>query len=297
MATTFKSNKRVNFNNSHLNNYMSFVETEEARPYILQARRFPPYNREEEIAAIKKAKSGKQTDIDEFINHNLLLAVVAARHFMHVGVPLADLIQYANIGLIKAARAYIEHPDYYLKNRFNTYAVWYIRKYITEGIEEYQMIAKPHMLYINSNKVKDAIEHLTSLDSEIIIDVEKLSEYLGLTMNEVKSAVVSDTTIVSTDTVIGTDDDKATTLGDIMLKSDMNADDAIMEEDKGKQIEMLLNHLNNREKVVVKMTFGIGYDYEREPESIARELGLGAERVRQILKGAMVKLQSAASTH
>jgi RNA polymerase primary sigma factor len=276
---------------------MSFVETEEARPYILQARKFPPYNREEEITAINKAKSGKQADIDEFVNHNLLLAVVAARHYMHLGVPLADLIQYGNIGLIEAAHAYIEHPDYYMKNRFNTYAVWYIRKYITEGIEEYQMIAKPHMVHINSNKVKDAIEHLTNLDSEIIVDMEQLSEYLGLTMNEVKSAVMSDTTIVSADTVIGTDDDKATTLGDIMLKSDMNADDSVMEEDKKTQIELLLNRLNNREKVVVKMTFGIGYDYEREPESIAREPGLGAERVRQILKGAMVKLQSAASTH
>lgn len=288
--------KRVNFNNSHLNNYMSFVETEEARPYILQARRFPPYNREEEIAAVEKAKGGKQSDIDEFVNHNLLLAVVAARHYMHLGVPLADLIQYANIGLIFAASEYIS-KDLYKVNRFSSCAVWYIRKYITEGIEEYQMIAKPHMVHINSNKVKDAIEHLTSLDSDIIIDVEKLSEYLGLTVGEVKNAIVSSADVVSTDTVIGTDDNKETTLGDIMLKSDMNADDTVVKEDKQKQIELLLNRLNNREKVIVKMTFGIGYDYEREPESIARELGLGAERVRQILKGAMAKLKSAASTH
>jgi len=285
---------RISINS--VNSARSFVETEEVRPYILQARRFPLYNREEEIAAVEKAKSGKQADIDEFINHNLLLAISAARHYMHLGVPLADLIQYANIGLIFAASEYIK-KDLYKVNRFSSCAVWYIRKYITEGIEEYQMIAKPHMVHINSNKVKDAIEHLTNLDSEIIIDMEQLSEYLGLTMNEVKSAVVSDTTIVSADTVIGTDDDKETTLGDIMLKSDMNADDSVMEEDKKTQIELLLNRLNNREKVVVKMTFGIGYDYEREPESIARELGLGAERVRQILKGAIVKLQSAASTH
>ena len=279
---------------SSVNSARSFVETEEVRPYILQARKFPLYNREEEIAAVEKAKSGKQADIDEFINHNLLLAISAARHYMHLGVPLGDLIQYANIGLIFAAGEYIK-KDLYKVNRFSSCAIWYIRKYITEGIEEYQMIAKPHMVHINTNKVKDAIEHLTNLDNEIIIDMEQLSEYLGLTMNEVKSAVVYDTTVVSADTVVGTDDDKATTLGDIMLKSDMNADGSVMEEDKKTQIELLLNRLNSREKVVVKMTFGIGYDYEREPESIGRELGLGAERVRQILKGAMAKLKGAAS--
>lgn len=293
MATTNRI-RPVNINS--VNSAMSFIETDEVRPYIMQVRKFPPFNREEEIAAVEKARSGKQSDIDNFINHNLLLAVSAARHFMHIGVPLADLIQYANIGLITAASEYI-NKDLYKVNRFSSCAVWYIRKAIENGIEEYQMISKPHMVMVDTNKVKSAIDYLSSLDSDIIVDMEKIGEHLGFTVEKVRSILATDASIVSADTVVGTDDDKETTIADIMLKSDMNADDTIMEEDKGKQIEMLLNRLNGREKVVVKMTFGIGYDYEREPESIARELGLGAERVRQILKGAMAKLKSAASTH
>lgn len=281
--------KRVNLNNSHLDNYMSFMETEEMQLYTKQIRKYKPFTREEEIEAVKKAKSGNQSDFDNFVNHNLLLVVTAARHFMHNGTPLVDLIQYGNIGLTEAARAYIEHPDYYMKNRFNTYAVWYIRKNIVDGMEKDKTIIRPHMVQVNSNKIKKVIEKLNADDT--IIDVETISKQIGLSIKDVQTAIMTDHTILSTNMCLDSNNEEhSDTLGDI-ITGDMNTDKEIMEEDRKKEIKIILSRLNNRERAIVMMRFGIGREYEMEFDTIGEILGIGTERVRKIFKDSMMKLK------
>lgn len=281
--------KRVNLNNSHLDNYMSFMETEEMQLYTKQIRKYKPFTREEEIEAVKKAKSGNQSDFDNFVNHNLLLVVTAARHFMHNGTPLVDLIQYGNIGLTEAARAYIEHPDYYMKNRFNTYAVWYIRKNIVDGMEKDKTIIRPHMVQVNSNKIKKVIEKLNADDT--IIDVETISKQIGLSIKDVQTAIMTDHTILSTNMCLDSNNEEhSDTLGDI-ITGDMNTDKEMMEEDRKKEIKIILSRLNNRERAIVMMRFGIGREYEMEFDTIGEILGIGTERVRKIFKDSMVKLK------
>lgn len=281
--------KRVNLNNSHLDNYMSFMETEEMQLYTKQIRKYKPFTREEEIEAVKKAKSGNQSDFDNFVNHNLLLVVTAARHFMHNGTPLVDLIQYGNIGLTEAARAYIEHPDYYMKNRFNTYAVWYIRKNIVDGMEKDKTIIRPHMVQVNSNKIKKVIEKLNADDT--IIDVETISKQIGLSIKDVQTAIMTDHTILSTNMCLDSNNEEhSDTLGDI-ITGDMNTDKEMMEEDRKKEIKIILSRLNNRERTIVMMRFGIGREYEMEFDTIGKILGIGTERARKIFKDSMVKLK------
>lgn len=281
--------KRVNFNNSHLDNYMSFMETEEMQLYTKQIRKYKPFTREEEIEAVKKAKSGNQSDFDNFVNHNLLLVVTAARHFMHNGTPLVDLIQYGNIGLTEAARAYIEHPDYYMKNRFNTYAVWYIRKNIVDGMEKDKTIIRPHMVQVNSNKIKKVIEKLNADDT--IIDVETISKQIGLSIKDVQTAIMTDHTILSTNMCLDSNNEEhSDTLGDI-ITGDMNTDKEMMEQDRKKEIKIILSRLNNRERAIVMMRFGIGREYEMEFDTIGEILGIGTERARKIFKDSMVKLK------
>ena len=281
--------KRVNLNNSHLDNYMSFMETEEMQLYTKQIRKYKPFTREEEIEAVKKAKSGNQSDFDNFVNHNLLLVVTAARHFMHNGTPLVDLIQYGNIGLTEAARAYIEHPDYYMKNRFNTYAVWYIRKNIVDGMEKDKTIIRPHMVQVNSNKIKKVIEKLNADDT--IIDVETISKQIGLSIKAVQTAIMTDHTILSTNMCLDSNNEEhSDTLGDT-ITGDMNTDKEMMEEDRKKEIKIILSRLNNRERTIVMMRFGIGREYEMEFDTIGEILGIGTERVRKIFKDSMVKLK------
>lgn len=281
--------KRVNLNNSHLDNYMSFIETEEMQLYTKQIRKYKPFTREEEIEAVKKAKSGNQSDFDNFVNHNLLLVVTAARHFMHNGTPLVDLIQYGNIGLTEAARAYIEHPDYYMKNRFNTYAVWYIRKNIVDGMEKDKTIIRPHMVQVNSNKIKKVIEKLNADDT--IIDVETISKQIGLSIKDVQTAIMTDHTILSTNMCLDSNNEEhSDTLGDT-ITGDMNTDKEMMEEDRKKEIKIILSRLNNRERAIVMMRFGIGREYEMEFDTIGEILGIGTERVRKIFKDSMMKLK------
>jgi len=268
---------------------MSFMETEEMQLYTKQIRKYKPFTREEEIEAVKKAKSGNQSDFDNFVNHNLLLVVTAARHFMHNGTPLVDLIQYGNIGLTEAARAYIEHPDYYMKNRFNTYAVWYIRKNIVDGMEKDKTIIRPHMVQVNSNKIKKVIEKLNADDT--IIDVETISKQIGLSIKDVQTAIMTDHTILSTNMCLDSNNEEhSDTLGDI-ITGDMNTDKEMMEEDRKKEIKIILSRLNNRERTIVMMRFGIGREYEMEFDTIGEILGIGTERARKIFKDSMMKLK------
>lgn len=281
--------KKVNFRNEHINNFASFIETEEVQFYAKEIRKYKPFKREEEIEAVKKAKSGKQSDFENFVNHNLLLVLSAARHFMHNGTPLIDLIQYGNIGLIEAARAYIEHPDYYMKNRFNTYAVWYIRKNIVDGMEKDKTIIRPHMVQVNSNKIKKVIEKLNVDDT--IIDVETISKQIGLSIKDVQTAIMTDHTILSTNMCLDSNNEEhSDTLGDI-ITGDMNTDKEMMEQDRKKEIKIILSRLNNRERTIVMMRFGIGREYEMEFDTIGEILGIGTERARKIFKDSMVKLK------
>ena len=300
MRTQNNKLKPVNLNNSHILNFKTFVESEEVKPYLLTIRKFPPFTREEEIAAVEKARSGKKSDVDNFINHNLLLVLASARHFMHNGVSLADLIQYGNIGLVTAANAYINHDDYYKKNRFNTYAVWYIRKYITEGIEEFQVIARPHMVYINANKVKNAVEQMSNSDSDIIIDVETIAQTLGLSVDDVNTAIRSNSNIVSMNSCLsqtkdGNNEEKKVELSETIM-GDSFADTGLIKEDNEKMVATLLGKLTPLHQKIIKMKFGIGYPTEYTLDNIADELNRTKESVRQHMCKAMDKMKKLAES-
>lgn len=298
MRTNNKLNP-VNLNNSHILNCKTFVESEEVKPYLLTIRKFPPFTREEEISAVEAAKGGKKSDKDNFINHNLLLVLAAARHYMHLGVPLADLIQYGNIGLTLAADDYIK-KDLYKVNRFSSCAVWYIRKYITEGIEEFQMIARPHMVYINANKVKNVVEQMSNTDSDIIIDIETIAKTLGLSVDDVNTAIRSNSNIVSMNSCLsqtkdGNNEEKKVELSETIM-GDSFADTGLIKEDNEKMVATLLGKLTPLHQKIIRMKFGIGYPTEYTLDNIADELNRTKESVRQHLCKAMNKMKKLAES-
>lgn len=294
-----KKNNRIrpiNLDNSKMNNPMGYEERTSIEPYLNEIRNYPAFSRDEEIKAVKKAKTGNEEAFENFIKHNLLLVYKAARHYMHTGLPLEDLIQYGNIGLIKSARAYIEHEDYYLKNRFNTYAVWYIRKEITDAIEVHgSIIRHPHDWNVLSGKIKKVSESF-EVKYGRLPKTDELSKIIGEDEKKIIDTMSSMLTSFSTDTPIGEKDadDRQDTYGDMLMSSD-RADNIVSENDTKFEVKTLLSSLNERERLVVTMTYGIGYDYERDPKAIGEELGCSPTTVKNIMSKAVEKMQRAAA--
>lgn len=293
-----KKNKKmnpVNINTVEMNNHMGFVEKAEVEQYIKNIRQFEPLTREEEILLTEEIRNGN-VDFNVFVERNLLLAYKTAKKYMHNGVPFADLIQSANIGLITAARNYIfkigntENGDY-LRNRFSSYAIWHIRKSITEAIEnEGSPVRRPHLVCNASIKIKKVIDRFEHEPT-----VEELVKATGLTESEISAAIGTEMTYTSTDSKIDDNSDHSETLGD-MLTGTMWADDEVIKEDTHKEIEILMSSLNDKERIVIRMTYGIGYEYERDIQAISDELGSSPSKVKAIMNTAIIKMKKMASS-
>ena len=107
-------------------------EFDDLAPLIKLIRAHPPFDRETELVVTRKARKGNKRAQEQLVVHNLSLVISVARKFMGRGVRLEDLVQEGNYGLLKA----IEHFDPEKGNRFSTYAVWWIRAYITRCLKD-----------------------------------------------------------------------------------------------------------------------------------------------------------------
>ena len=107
-------------------------EFDDLAPLIKLIRAHPPFDRETELVVTRKARKGDRRAQEKLVVHNLSLVISVARKFMGRGVRLEDLVQEGNYGLLKA----IEHLDPEKGNRFSTYAVWWIRAYITRCLKD-----------------------------------------------------------------------------------------------------------------------------------------------------------------
>jgi len=107
-------------------------EFDDLAPLIKLIRAHPPFDRETELVVTRKARKGDRRAQEKLVVHNLSLVISVARKFMGRGVRLEDLVQEGNYGLLKA----IEHFDPEKGNRFSTYAVWWIRAYITRCLKD-----------------------------------------------------------------------------------------------------------------------------------------------------------------
>ena len=278
-----------------MNNPMGFNErTPVINDYMNIGNKYPPFSREEEIEAVKAAKENPLL-FENFVNHNLMLVVAIAKRHMHLGLPLEDLVQFGNIGLMKSARLYIDHEDYYMKNRFNTFAVWHIRKAITDAVEEYgSTVRYTHENNIVYGKILKSTESFERLNGR----KPTVAELANLTgESEKKIATVTSMRMkgISTETVVEENDNNAVTFGD-MLAGSFNADDIVSESEKKNTVNRALGLLGQRERVVVMMAFGIGYDYEHDAETISNKLGISVEKVYKTISKSMKTLREAAAS-
>ncbi|ECP6101095.1 RNA polymerase sigma factor RpoD [Campylobacter jejuni] len=239
------------------------------------------------LEQIKRGKKISDEAKGRMAKSNLRLVVSIAKRYTNRGLPFLDLIQEGNIGLMKA----VDKFEYKRGYKFSTYATWWIRQAISRAIaDQARTIRIPIHMIETINQINKIIrKHLQKDGKEP--DVSVIAKEVGLSVDKVKQVIKITKEPISLEAPIGNEDDGK--FGDFVEdRNSLSPMDHILKDDLKEQIDEVLDQLNDREKAVIRMRFGLMDDEsDRTLEEIGKELNVTRERVRQIESSAIKKLK------
>ncbi|MGH8397084.1 MAG: RNA polymerase sigma factor RpoS [Gammaproteobacteria bacterium] len=256
------------------------------RMYLSEIGYSPLLTAEEEVYYGRRALQGDEVSRRRMIESNLRLVVKVARKYINRGLPLLDLIEEGNLGLIHA----VEKFDPELGFRFSTYATWWIRQTIERGIMNQTRtirlpihVIKELNLYLRAARKLSQTLDRTPSPEEIAILLDKPLE-------DVKRLLGLNEPVASVDTPIGKDGDRLL-LDAIPDENNTDPEQIMQGADLQTIVERWLSHLNKKQRAVMELRFGLNGHEKGTLEEVGGAIGVTRERVRQIQMDALKRLR------
>lgn len=250
--------------------------------FFKDINKYPVLTGDEQIELARKIKNGDKEARDKLITSNLRFIVTCAKQYVGQGVSLMDLIQSGIVGLCLSIENYDPDRGY----KFLSFAVWYIRREIIKSIYNNGRTIRYPVSYIAKiTKVKKEYDNFVTKNQREPTD-EELIQVTNLSQRQYTSTIINKSYCQSFDTPISEDSDA--TLEDILVEPEKPFVDQFAKD----TISDVLKILNNREYKVISEFYGLDGKEERSIKEIAKDMGLGDERIRQIRKSAIKKLRN-----
>ena len=252
--------------------------------YFEEIKDLEPLDSKEEIILTQQAKKGELKAFNKLVTHNLRFVVAVAKKFQEQGLPLEDLINEGNLGLIKAVDRFDETRGF----RFISYAVWWITQNIRQAIQKTGRVIKlpAHVRESMGNLYRQSLEFEKNIEREPT--AEELAEIMRTSPEWVDDLIKVFSEPVSLDEPIG---DSETALLQLMVSNDPRPEAMLMKKSLEKEIMTVIHTLGEREKIVITYYFGIGGSKQKNLQEIANELQITGERIRQIKERALQRLR------
>ncbi|MBN1870771.1 MAG: RNA polymerase sigma factor RpoD/SigA [Candidatus Omnitrophica bacterium] len=260
--------------------------TDPIKAYLKDIRPIPLLTPQEELELAKRLKKGDKEARDKMIRANLRLVISIAKRYVNLGVPLSDLIEEGNIGLMKSVEKFDPDKGF----RFSTYAAWWIKQGVSRAIiDQGKMIRVP--VYMNEEilKYKKTIEKLTH-KLKRVPRAGEVAKRLKISVERVRELERSIAKMSSLDAPIGESGEGQ--VKDIIEDENIASPDAQLEKffDKERAIGFL-DLLNPRERQIVDLRYGLSDGNTHTLAEIAKTLGVSRERVRQIEAATIKKIR------
>ncbi len=257
------------------------------RLYLKDIRNLPLLTPESERDLARKIKKGNKKARQQMIKGNLRLVINIAKKYSYLGVPMLDLIEEGNLGLMKAVSKYDPEKGY----RFSTYAAWWIKQYITRAVANQSKTVRIPVyvmeMLMRFQKIKKALMQKKKKNPQ----VAEIAKKMKLPIARVKQLDRMESSITSLNAPIG-ESGESEFMDLIEDESIVNAVDELSSFLLQERIQKLLSKMTDREKRILELRFGLGEDgMTHTLRETATHFGITRERVRQIEAACMQKLR------
>ena len=254
------------------------VQTDALSSWLRQVAHHSLLSREEEIALAKRIENGDESACEELVQANMRLVVSVASKYQGRNVPLEDLIQEGNIGVMRAAKKF----DYRRGFKFSTYAIWWIKQAIRRTLDNCsRSIRLPSYIVAKVNRFDSTYTRLCQ-ELQREPKIGELAEALELTEAQVKEILTLNANTISMETPLS-DEKAAATLGDLVEDTSENPGAGpIADMIERNLVNQLLSKLSTREQQVLSMRYGLEGGNEKTLREIGEKLNVTRERIRQL---------------